>query len=68
MEFEDAEIIDSNGTQYRVGKDEHGWFTIQRGVLMNDDGEAVFHSDDTPPVNFPPDKVPDVAEIIERNF
>lgn len=29
MKFETERIIDSNGTKYRVGWDEHGWFSIQ---------------------------------------
>lgn len=29
MNFDTERIIDSNGTKYRVGWDEYGWFTIQ---------------------------------------
>jgi len=41
MNYEEATIIDSNGTKYAVGWDK-GWFDIEEvEIYENDDGERV---------------------------
>lgn len=40
MDFDTQRIIDSNGTKYRVGWNEHGWFTIQH-IEMYPADEAI---------------------------
>lgn len=62
MKFENSEIIDSNGTKYRVGWDVHGWFSIESGEMF----EGEFYADDQPVVSFPPNKVSKVKELIEQ--
>lgn len=37
MNYESSSIIDSNGQKYRVGWDEHGWFSIESGELWTMD-------------------------------
>lgn len=45
MKFDTSRIIDSNGDKYRVGWDEHGWFSIEEVTLYPyrpefDDGDS----------------------------
>lgn len=39
MEWERSKIVNTNGQKYRIGWDEHGYFSIQSGEL---DGEGEF--------------------------
>lgn len=34
MEWKSSRIVDSNGQKYRVGWDEHGWFSIEMGDVV----------------------------------
>lgn len=62
MEYDTSEIIDSNGTKFRVGWDEFGWFSIERGEMH----EGEFYPDDSPITSFPPHKTDELIEIIEQ--
>jgi predicted metal-dependent enzyme (double-stranded beta helix superfamily) len=48
MQFDTHRIIDSNGQKYRVGWDEHGWFSIQMITLhpLHDGAEEQHDGDD----------------------
>lgn len=37
LEFQSSSIVDCNGQKYRIGWDEHGWFTIQIGKMWEDE-------------------------------
>lgn len=47
VNFEDPEIIDSNGQKYRIGWDEHGYFTIQMVTLYPVPEEGATDAADT---------------------
>lgn len=72
MEFENSRIIDSNGTKYRVGWDQFGWFSIQT-VAPHPEPDAEEEwvpqtdqdGDTCPVVSFPPDKADDVIAAIK---
>lgn len=73
VEFDDkARVIDSNGQKYKVGRDEHGWFSIQM-VEENPYNEGPDYVEATneagnphPPVSFPPKGVRALQEAIEE--
>lgn len=63
MDWKTSRIIDSNGQKYRVGWDEHGYFSIEMGELF----EGQFHpAKDEPIHGFPPSAVDDLIDAIEE--
>ena len=78
MEYESSRIIDSNGDKYRIGWDEHGWFSIEEvelyphspefgdeSTIETDDGlmDVVVQSDY--PLSFSPNKAEELVEAIK---
>lgn len=77
MNFETSDIINSNGQRYRVGWDEHGWFSIQmvdenpffesepdsgpRWIPVEDENGSPY-----PPVSFTPDGAEQLKQLIEE--
>lgn len=69
MKFSTSRIIDSNGTKFRVGWDEYGWFTIDRGELWGEEGEEPeFYSDDSDLVSFDPAGAEELIAAVEEGL
>ncbi len=82
MEFTESTILDANGTTYRVGWDEHGWFTIQHVKLHHvddaidaKDAETIEHEGEEycydsvgkyPNTSFPPEVARQLVGLIEE--
>lgn len=70
MDWDESEIIDSNGQKYRVGWDEFGWFSIQRVEPHLTEDRYVPETDEDgmkfPLTSFTPDGAETVRELIEE--
>lgn len=69
MEFEESEIIDSNGEKYRVGTDQYGWFSIESGEMVwDEEGQVEYFApyEDQRPVSFEVEGADQLATAIER--
>lgn len=65
MEFAESEIINSNGQRYRVGWDEHGWFSLVRVMEHPETGEWV-REPQAEIVSVTPDDTDTLIDLIER--
>lgn len=59
--LEQSTILDSNGTQYEIGRSEHGWLTIRRVEEVHPEHLRVLSEE----MAFPPGKKDQVIEAIE---
>ena len=67
MEYESSRIIDSNGQKYRVGWDEHGWFSIEAVFKDPESGEWYSEGGKAPP-SFSPNGAEELMEAIEEGL
>lgn len=70
MNYETSRIIDCNGSKYRAGWDEHGYFTIEPVEQHPETGEWVRATDpegnEIPWMNFPPEAADEIIAAIKE--